>query len=53
MEEGIRGLLGIQGWIVYLLREQAERVLVRVGRPRKGLRCGELSLRVYQRMNWR
>jgi transposase len=56
MEESIRGLLGIQGWIVYGVREEADRVLVRVGRPRKRARCErcrEVSLRVHQRMKWR
>ncbi len=56
MEQGIKGLLRIQGWIVYEVKEEADRVVVRVGRPRKGAcceRCGQRSLRVHQRMRWR
>jgi len=56
MEESIKRLLGIQGWIVYQVREEADRTVVRVGRPKKGARCercGGLSFAVHQRMRWR
>ena len=56
MERDKKSLWGIQGWIVYQVREEPERIVVKVGKPRKGARCpncGAMSLRVHQRMGWR
>jgi transposase len=56
MEHDIKGVLGIQGWVVYGTREEAGRLVVRVGQLRRGARCpqcGAPSRRVHQRMGWR
>ncbi len=49
MREHIKRVLRVQGWNVYGVREEVGRLVVRVGKSRKGancLRCGERSLRV-------
>jgi len=39
MREHIKRLLRVQSWIVYGVREEAGRLVVRVGKSRKGANC--------------
>lgn len=51
-----QGLLGVHGWMVSGVRDEGERVVVRVGKLRRGARCarcGTQSRGVHQRMRWR